>query len=546
MKKNWLRVFMAGTLSVLMLLALIACNDEKKTEAPSETGTAAPTFEEPDTDDTADIDPVEKGDKGLAYSNQTDATTFFSGLGSFTGTKLRIPGENENGLTVGGIQADALKGDVAAALTEIDIPSTVKKLPKGLFDECEKLETVRYFGSEEFWNIMLETDGVTIPENINVLFCKYYDLTVHYLYMDGSEERAKVKLSYINDSAFVINVPAKSGYRADVDFPNGIITEDMDVTVTYTKEIASGKCGDNLSWIYYEDNRLDIGGSGMMYDYIDTAAPWTPYLSEITGIVVGEGVKSIGAYAFANCSGVEHVLLPEGLDTVGAYAFRDWTDAQTIEFSGGVDILTKMDAVWNSNLNANICFRYGSYEQDNDLTNGAEPLVWTLVDQDNGSYLLTLLYAIELMPYHNVPTNVAWENCDLRAWLQNDFASVAFTEEELASQVTMQKGIGTSEDKLFIFTAAELASLFPEEALRIRPATAYANPVEIEVENEDGTTETVIGASEDGVYWWLRDSSVLGNGLLAQNVSPMGVTNNDGALVSTANRGVSVSVWVKP
>ena len=112
--------------------------------------------------------------------------------------------------------------------------------------------------------------------------------------------------------------------------------------------------------------------------------------------------------------------------------------------------------------------------------------------------------------------------------------------------MTMKKGIGTAQDKLFIFTAAELASLFAEEELRIRPATAYANPVEIEVENEDGTVSTVIGASEEGVYWWLRDGSVLGYGMLAQDVSPEGITNSDGTLVSTANRGVAISVWVDP
>ena len=149
-----------------------------------------------------------------------------------------------------------------------------------------------------------------------------------------------------------------------------------------------------------------------------------------------------------------------------------------------------------------------------------------------------------MMPYHNSPVDVTWENSDLRKWLQTDFANGAFTEEELAAQVTMQKGIGTSDDKLFIFTAAELASLFTEEELRIRCATAHANPVEIEVENEDGTVTTVIGASEEGVYWWLRDGGALG--LLAQDVSPEGVTNSDGALVSVGDRGVSVSVWVNP
>ena len=155
-----------------------------------------------------------------------------------------------------------------------------------------------------------------------------------------------------------------------------------------------------------------------------------------------------------------------------------------------------------------------------------------------------MMYAIEMKPYNDDPINTTWEESSLCKWLQGEFTNSAFSEEERASQVTMQKDIGTENDRLFIFSAAELASLFEDEELRIRYATASANPVEVEIENEDGTITTETVASDESVYWWLRDSGALG--LLAQNVSPEGITNTDGALVSTANRGVSVSVWVKP
>ncbi len=554
MQSVWLKVIMAAVLSLLMSIALFSCGDgEKTTEAPTDAPTEAPIVENNKGTEDEEEEFVLNGSDGLSYAaNSAGTTCYMNGLGSFKGTKLRIPdvvlGVNDRRQTVIGIQAGALDGEAAAALEEIDIPSTVKKLPEGLFDQCENLKLVRYFGSELLWNTMIETDSVTVPKNVTVLFCKYYDLTVQYLYMDGTEAQKEKVTSYINDTAFTVTVPKKAGYRADADVMSGVITEDVTVTITYTKIVASGSCGENLTWTYYEDNRLDISGDGLMYDYIDTAVPWSTYLPMISEIMIGDGVQSIGAYAFAGCTAVEHVLLPAKLQTVGAYAFRDWTSAQTIEFCGGVDILTMMDAVWNSKLDASVCFRYGSYEQDHDLTNGKEPLVWTLVDQDNGAYLLTLQYAIAMKPFHNSPVGTDWEHSDLRAWLSNEFQYEAFTDEERAAQDHAQKGIGmTDEDlKLFIFTASELAMLYPEEEMRIRYATAHANPVEIEVENEDGTVDTVIGASEEGVYWWLRDNSVLGIDLLAQNVSPDGVTNSDGALVSTTNRGVTLSVWVNP
>ena len=551
----WLKVIMAAVLSLLMVMTLGSCSDsEKKTEAPSEIVTEAPTSNSGEDEDEA-ADFVLEGTAGLSYATNSAGTTcYLSGLGTFTGDKLVIPekilGVNGKVQTVIGIQEGALDGKVAASLKEIDIPESVKKLPAGLFDQCEKLTTIRFFGEDYLWDSMIKNeDGdvvVPVPENATVLFCEYYDLTVQYVYMDGTAERKDKVTSHINGTVCPITVPKHAGYRADADYLEVVMDEDITVTVTYTKILAEGRCGDHLTWTYYEDNRLDVQGSGEMYDYIESTVPWSLYSTSISDIRIGENVESIGAYAFAGCTAVEHVLLPEKLKTVGAYAFRGWSDTQTIEFCGGVDILTTMDAVWNSDVKANICFRYGSYEQDNDLTNGKEPLVWTLVEQDNGAYLLTLLYAIELKPYHNQPVDVTWENSDLRAWLSGEFANEAFTEDEWAAQVTMRKGIGTAQDKLFIFTAAELASLFAEEELRIRPATAYANPVEIEVENEDGTVSTVIGASEEGVYWWLRDGSVLGYGMLAQDVSPEGITNSDGTLVSTANRGVVISVWVDP
>ncbi len=84
--------------------------------------------------------------------------------------------------------------------------------------------------------------------------------------------------------------------------------------------IPSGKCGDNLTWIFWPDCTLEISGTGAMFDYEKGAAPWSDYLSSIQKIIISEGVKTIGAYAFDSVELTE-IKLPESLTAIGEGAF---------------------------------------------------------------------------------------------------------------------------------------------------------------------------------------------------------------------------------
>ena len=70
--------------------------------------------------------------------------------------------------------------------------------------------------------------------------------------------------------------------------------------------IASGTCGaqgDNLTWSLSCDSVLTIRGTGAMANYSvnsDGQAPWAEHGLEIRDIVIEEGVRTIGAYAFYN------------------------------------------------------------------------------------------------------------------------------------------------------------------------------------------------------------------------------------------------------
>ena len=88
----------------------------------------------------------------------------------------------------------------------------------------------------------------------------------------------------------------------------------------------SGACGDGLTYTY-SDGTLKIEGVGAManYDNNTDKAPWSHLRREITRVEIGEGVTSVGAYAFAFCSSLETVSFPETLEMIGGDAFVNCT-----------------------------------------------------------------------------------------------------------------------------------------------------------------------------------------------------------------------------
>ena len=79
----------------------------------------------------------------------------------------------------------------------------------------------------------------------------------------------------------------------------------------------SGTCGPNLKWHLTDGGVLTITGKGEMYDYSYT--PWS--YDDLTRVIIGNGVTTIGEAAFRSCSHLTSVTIPNSVTTIGGWAF---------------------------------------------------------------------------------------------------------------------------------------------------------------------------------------------------------------------------------
>ena len=146
---------------------------------------------------------------------------------------------------------------------------------------------------------------------------------------------------------------------------------------------------------------------------------------------------------------------------------------------------------------------FGSYEQDNDTTNGKEQIEWTVLDRQDDKCLIISNKALDCQSYNGSKEDVTWEDSSIRAWLNNEFLNEAFDNDEknLICETTVPAedntyydvdGGNDTSDKIFFLSNGELETYFPLEEARQCEATAYAQS---------------LGSYSDALYegktWWM-------------------------------------------
>lgn len=186
---------------------------------------------------------------------------------------------------------------------------------------------------------------------------------------------------------------------------------------------------------------------------------------------------------------------------------------------------------------------FGSYEQDNNISNGKEDVEWLVLDKEDNKALLISKYALDYISYHDGSSYTSiWELCDLREWLNGNFINSAFSTNEKTMIPTVENYtsernpfydstmLNSSQDKIFILDINEAKKYFSSNSARICKPTSYA----ITHRTNNGNNSCT---------WWLRGAGRTQQ-TLAMFVDDDGTIDDFGTMVGVNYVGVRPALWL--
>lgn len=184
---------------------------------------------------------------------------------------------------------------------------------------------------------------------------------------------------------------------------------------------------------------------------------------------------------------------------------------------------------------------FGEYEQDNNTANGKEDIEWLVLEVKDSKALVISKYALDCKQYNTSHTDVTWEACTLRRWLNNDFINVAFSADEKAMiplvtvsadknpEYSTNPGNAT-QDQVFLLSIIEANKYFGSDSAR------QCEPTDFAVAN--GAWESDSG----NCWWWLRSPGLSQN--YAARVDSGGGVSEGGYYVDDGDRAVRPALWI--
>ena len=205
-----------------------------------------------------------------------------------------------------------------------------------------------------------------------------------------------------------------------------------------------------------------------------------------------------------------------------------------------------------ANVEVGSTLTFGRYEQDNDLTNGKEPIEWRVLAVEDGKALVISQYALDCQPYNETGAAATWETCTLRSWLNQEFYNAAFDPGEQASiaetAVTAEDNPDYSteagndtRDHVFLLSIGEAQRYFTDDDEwvsrdRACKPTAYAL----------AKGSWVVNSSEwyNGYCWWWLRSPGFMQERAAGVVSEGGINSGGGSSVLSEANSIRPALWI--
>lgn len=165
---------------------------------------------------------------------------------------------------------------------------------------------------------------------------------------------------------------------------------------------------------------------------------------------------------------------------------------------------------------------FGSYEQDGDTSNGKEPIEWRVLAVEGNRAYVVSQKALDAHAFNeDKDDGNDWNSSDLKKWLENDFASQAFTGDEM-------KEINGAPTLLSV---DEAYKYFMSDNDRVCMPTQQA------VNNGAWILE-----DNGACYWWLRSPGDDSDSVLG--VRHNGSVGDDGSYGGGSGIAVRPALWV--
>ena len=182
----------------------------------------------------------------------------------------------------------------------------------------------------------------------------------------------------------------------------------------------------------------------------------------------------------------------------------------------------------------------GAYEQDNNTSNGKEDIEWLVLEVKDGKALVISKYALDCKQYNTSYTDVTWETCTLRKWLNNDFINAAFSADEKAMIPTVTVSAdknpdyntnpgNATQDQVFLLSITEANKYFSSDSARECKPTDYA-------------VASGANSFSGNCLWWLRSPGY--DRIDAAYVLNDGTIPKYGGIVDADSAAVRPAMWI--
>lgn len=196
----------------------------------------------------------------------------------------------------------------------------------------------------------------------------------------------------------------------------------------------------------------------------------------------------------------------------------------------------------NSDIKKGAFITLGKYPQNDTTGKISDPIEWQVLDVQDGKALLISKCGLDNVMYHSLNTSMTWERCELRAWLQGEFADKAFNDDEKklilkttndnpASKVHGAPGGPCTEDTLFCLSIDEVCKYMPEQKDRVCAPSAYTKAKGAFTHPENGHC-----------WWWLRNPGYYPSD--AAGINYYGYLHESGDNITSPSDAVRPAMWI--